>query len=73
MLACQFQEFALSFCFWVHEEFIKDKWYVSPENRASWYRARWDGEWMGFYRLEEDELQSFYNSDDLILSRAGQK
>jgi hypothetical protein len=57
-----------------YEEFIKDKWYVSAENRASWYRARWDGEWMGFYRLEEGELQSFYNPhDDLILSRAGQK
>ncbi|HNY64829.1 MAG TPA: C39 family peptidase [Deltaproteobacteria bacterium] len=29
--------------------FIKDKWYVSPDNSASYYRARWDGEWMGFY------------------------
>jgi hypothetical protein len=29
--------------------FIHDKWYVSPSNTASYYRARWDGEWMGFY------------------------
>lgn len=28
--------------------FITDKWYVSPTNTASYYRARWDGEWMGF-------------------------
>jgi hypothetical protein len=29
--------------------FIHDKWYVSPSNTASYYSARWDGEWMGFY------------------------
>jgi hypothetical protein len=29
--------------------FIHDKWYVSPSNSASYYRARWDGEWLGFY------------------------
>jgi hypothetical protein len=28
--------------------FIHDKWYVSPSNTASYYRARWDGEWLGF-------------------------
>lgn len=29
--------------------FVKDKWYISPSNTASYYRARWDGEWMAFY------------------------
>lgn len=30
-----------------YDDFIEKKWYVSPDCR--FYRARWDGEWMGFY------------------------
>lgn len=29
--------------------FIHNFWYVSPSNKAAYYRARWDGQWMGFY------------------------
>ncbi|HNY64493.1 MAG TPA: C39 family peptidase [Deltaproteobacteria bacterium] len=32
--------------------FISEKWYVSPSNTADYYRARWDGEWFGFYVRE---------------------
>ncbi len=54
-----------------HDDFIKEKWYVSPGNTASWYRARWGGQWMSFYRPEEGERPSFYTPHDLILERAG--
>jgi hypothetical protein len=31
------------------DSFIREKWYASPTNAAGHYRARWDGEWFGFY------------------------
>jgi predicted glycoside hydrolase/deacetylase ChbG (UPF0249 family) len=54
-----------------YNDFIKEKWYVSPGNPASWYRARWGGQWMSFYRLEDGEQPSFYTPHDLVLRRAG--
>ncbi|MCP4131741.1 MAG: hypothetical protein GY754_12250 [bacterium] len=32
-----------------YNDFITAKWYRSPGNSAYYYRARWDGEWFGFY------------------------
>jgi hypothetical protein len=31
------------------ESFIREKWYASPVYWSGYPRARWDGEWMGFY------------------------
>ncbi|MFY9397226.1 MAG: C39 family peptidase [Desulfomonilia bacterium] len=31
------------------ESFVRDKWYASPVHWPGYPRARWDGEWMGFY------------------------
>ncbi len=54
-------------CSAAYDDFIREKFYVSPDNSAAYYRARWDGEWMGFYTLGNGVEKAYYIRQDKVL------
>lgn len=52
-----------------YQDFIAEKWYISPTNTAKWYNAYWDGEWLGFFHTDPKQIIKYDSPGERIIDR----